>query len=148
MEVLYLDNNSIACLFALLLIINHEDAFTFYASPNLGTIVVNLIANVFAREKCDALCKGMTTICTGGVIKHAISAPSTFLIHWTWAEILNVLLDFLEMLFATNEETIRTCCNYEILETIGIDRELKFVDNMSVLTMLTQPITDLWISSL
>lgn len=81
--VLNRDDNGIASFYSLLLTIEHEDAFAFYESPGLASVVMDLIADVLAFLERNALGEGVSSIGIVAVIKYAICSPTSFLVHRT-----------------------------------------------------------------
>ena len=85
--MLHRDDNGIACFYLLLLTIEHKDAFTLNEGPGFTPVVVDLIADILAFLKRDALGEGVSAIGIVAVIKHTIGTPTSLLIHWAWSEI-------------------------------------------------------------
>ena len=91
--MLYWYNYSISSFYFLLLTIEHKDAFAFYESPCLASVVMDLIADVLAFLECDALGERVTAILIEAVIKDSIGAPASFFVHRAWGEVFYQLLD-------------------------------------------------------
>ena len=124
MIVLRRNDNGITCRHSLLNSIEHEDAFAFYESPYLRTMVMDLVGNILPWVECDTLGKRMLSAFVGRVIEYTIGSPTTFLIHKTRSEVLDSLLDLLGVFLAAYKNTIRTCCYNYVFQAIYIDRML------------------------
>lgn len=61
MKVLHRNDDGIASLHALLLVIKHKNAFTFYENPDLRTMVMDLIRDILAMVEDNALSERVLT---------------------------------------------------------------------------------------
>lgn len=132
MIVFHRDVDSVASLDSLLYTIEHEDAFALGEGPGLGTVVVDLVADVLVCFEGDALGEGVVAVGIDGIVEHSICAPASFFVHGTWGEVLNVFLDVLGLFLGAHEDAVRAGCNDYVFDSIYIDRILEFVDDVSV----------------